>query len=100
MRGELFVKDMVELQALDRTQRAKVGKLLFWLALGHWLTWAGVLAMAVLIAAVYQVSHYNFLAMAVTALVLGIGCNKLAIFVLRRKYGDDLRRLSGQYAPK
>lgn len=100
MRGELFVKDMVELQELDRTQREKVGKLLFWLALGHWLTWVGVLAMAVLIAIIYQVSHYNFLAMAVTAMVLGIGCNKLAIFVLRRKYRDDLYRLCRQYASK
>jgi hypothetical protein len=100
MRGELFVKDMIELQGLDRKQRAKVGKLLFWLALGHWLTWVGVLAMAVLVTVVYQISHYNFLAMAVTTLVLGIGCNKLAIFVLRRKFSDDLHRLSDLYALK
>lgn len=100
MRGELFVKDMVELQGLDRTQRKKVGKLLFWLALGHWLTWVGVVTMATVIAVVYQVSHYNFLIMAITGLVLGIGCNKIAIFVLRRNYSDDLHRLCGQYAPK
>ncbi|MDW2983206.1 MAG: hypothetical protein WBG81_06840 [Rhodanobacter sp.] len=100
MRGELFVKDMVELQGLDRAQRKKVGKLLFWLALGHWLTWVGVVTMAVLIAVVYQASHYNILALAVASLILGIGCNKLAIFVLRRKYSDDLHRLCSQYAPK
>ncbi|WP_157581857.1 hypothetical protein [Rhodanobacter spathiphylli] len=91
------MKDMAELQGLNRVQRVRVGKLLFWLALGHWLTWIGVVSMAVLVSIIYQASHYSYVALLVAGAVLGIGCNKLVIFVLRRKYSDDVHKMCRLY---
>jgi hypothetical protein len=97
MMGELFVKDMAELRGLSRVQRTRVGKLLLWLALGHWLTWVGVISMALLVSIIYQVSHYSYVALLVAGAVLGVGCNKLVIFVLRREYSDDVHKMCRLY---